>query len=240
MKKVLLLTIISSILFLSACSGATIADDISEQRHKKLAEAATESLKEAKDATKSEEVPNFIEDSKVAVEGLLHDDSDSDKQSNSNNISSVTYKYNYDGDTITFIANDTYNYGTSQSDKSSVSWKKGEEIKLRHLLIDTTEMKDYTTGQPQEYAEEAKEYTEKLLSHAKKIELIFDEGDKLDKYDRKLAYVRIDGELLGVKLLERGLAKIRYVEEPNTMYLKEFRAAEKKAKAKRLNLWSNK
>lgn len=107
------------------------------------------------------------------------------------------------------------------------------------MLLDSNEVKDKSTGKPQPYSIEAKEYTNKLLSQATEIQIIFDTGDRVDKFGRSLGYILIDNELLGVKLLENGLAKIRYVNPPNTMYLEEFEKAENNAKSKKLNLWSN-
>ncbi|MGF9977312.1 thermonuclease family protein [Viridibacillus arvi] len=138
----------------------------------------------------------------------------------SNSAISVSYNYCYDGDTCTFET------------------EAGEKIKVRHLLIDTSELKDKKTGKPQPYSTEAKEYTDRMLSNARDIQIVYDAGDRIDKYDRELAYVMIDNELLGVKLLENGLAKVAYINPPNTMYLNEFNHAEEVAKSNKLNLWS--
>ncbi|MCM3318018.1 thermonuclease family protein [Rummeliibacillus stabekisii] len=232
--KILFVFSLVSLLLLSACSGGDIANKISEERQKELSESASKSVDTViKEVTNSNEVEKFLNNPKEKLKAVLMND-----QNKSTSIAAVTYKSNYDGDTYTFIANKDFKLGISPSTRRYISWKKGETITVRHLLIDTTEMKDKMTGSQQPYASEAKAYSEQLLKRAKKIELIFDAGDKLDKYDRKLAYVRIDGQLLGTKLLQSGLAKIRYVNEPNTKYLSTFKKAEKKAKAKSVNLWS--
>lgn len=97
-----------------------------------------------------------------------------------------------DGDTAKFI--------TSDGEKTT-----------RFLAIDTPE-----TVHPKKKAEpfgkEASEYTCHALSHAKEIVLEYDPGsEKVDKYDRYLAWVFVDGTLLQQKLVEEGLASVAYL-----------------------------
>lgn len=153
-------------------------------------------------------------------------------QDSNGNPLEMEYDYNYDGDTINFIAKSTMSSGELQ-------WSAGDSIVVRHLLIDSSEMKDKETGKQQPYAKEAQRYTENILMNAKKIELIFDAGDKLDKYNRKLAYVVVDNKLLGEMLLRQGLAKIRYVEKPNVLFIEPFNTAQKMAQKDKLNIWKS-
>lgn len=77
------------------------------------------------------------------------------------------------------------------------------------------------------------------ISWNKGDELIFDLGELSDHYDRKLAYVLVDNQLLGEKLLRQGLAKIRYVNEANTLYLDTYKEAQAYAQNEKLYLWDN-
>lgn len=172
------------------------------------------------------------------------------------------YISNYDGDTYDFLPlsahqaelnNSKNDNNGNKNDSNGNKWvEKGIElltsdltasnaIKVRTLLIDTAEMEDDddVTGKPQPWAVEAQAYAEKLLSEADSIVLAYDKGDTTDRYNRNLMYVWLDGRLLGEMLLEKGLAKIAYVNEPNTTYLDVYTKAEEKAKAAGLGLWSN-
>lgn len=113
-----------------------------------------------------------------------------------------------------------------------------KDLTVRYLLIDTPETVKKNSP-VEKYGPEASELNGKILSNAKKVEIEFDVYAKKDKYDRALAYVYADGENVQEKLLEEGLAEIKYVKEPDTRYLSEFKKAQNKAKAKKLNIWSN-
>ena len=100
----------------------------------------------------------------------------------------VVFRYIHDGDTAVFMDKNTK-----------------EDIICRFLAVDSPEIDE-------EGYEEAKEYTKNCLSNARNIVLELDPySDKYDKYQRLLAWVWIDGQLLQAKLLENDLANIRYV-----------------------------
>ena len=88
------------------------------------------------------------------------------------------------------------------------------------------------------YAEEAKDFTENLLENANNIELLFDVGPKTDNYDRLLAYVFVDGELLQEKLLKEGLAAVRYIHEPNNSLEEQFYEVQNIAEKSKKNIWA--
>ncbi|WP_304129259.1 thermonuclease family protein, partial [Gemella sanguinis] len=77
-----------------------------------------------------------------------------------------------------------------------------------------------------------------ILSKAKNVEIEFDIYDKEDKYHRALCYVYADGKSVQKQLLEQGLAEIKYVKDPDTRYLDEFKRAQNIAKSNKINLWS--
>lgn len=104
----------------------------------------------------------------------------------------VEYKGLSDGDTATFVVN-----------KLPTS--------TRFLAIDTPEMNSSTDGQ-QPWAAAAKAYTLNALENAETIILELDEeSDIFDSYNRLLAWIWVDGELLNYKLVEEGLAYVKYL-----------------------------
>jgi len=125
----------------------------------------------------------------------------------------------YDGDTIQATIN-------------------GQKEKIRLLMVDTPEM-NYNKGEAQPFAEEAKDYTIKLLENAKKIEAIYDVGPETDNYDRLLAYVFVDDVLLQESLLKEGLAAVRFIHKPNNTFEDEFRDIQQEAEQEKLNIWSH-
>lgn len=125
----------------------------------------------------------------------------------------------YDGDTIQATIN-------------------GQKEKIRLLMVDTPEM-NYNKGEAQPFAEEARDYTIKLLENAKKIEAVYDVGPETDNYDRLLAYVFVDDVLLQESLLKEGLAAVRFFHKPNNTFENEFRDIQQDAEQEKLNIWSH-
>lgn len=100
----------------------------------------------------------------------------------------VTFLYVNDGDTAVFLDRDTK-----------------EEITCRFLAVDSPEIDE-------EGYNEAKSFTNMKLRNARKIVLELDpNSERYDKFDRLLAWVWIDGDLLQAKLIENDLVKIRYI-----------------------------
>ena len=111
---------------------------------------------------------------------------------------------------------------------------KDEVYKVRFLAVNTTELK-----KKEKYSKEALNFTCDELKKAKKIELEFDPGsDEKDKYDRYLAWVFVDGDLLQEKLVENGLAEIKYI-YGDYKYTKELEKKEKQAKKDKVGIWTN-
>ena len=101
----------------------------------------------------------------------------------------VKYLYGYDGDTAYFRFED------------------GSEKACRFLGVDAPEIDE-------EGYDKAKSYTDRLLRNASVIILEMDpKADEYDKYDRLLAWVWADGELVQIMLLREGTVKIRYLED---------------------------
>lgn len=110
-----------------------------------------------------------------------------------------------------------------------------ERIKTRFLAINTPE----STNKIEAYGKEATNYTCNMLTNAKKIEIEYDSNsDKFDKYDRHLVWVFVDDTLLQEKLLEEGLAEIKYI-YGNYKYLDEIKKVESTAKKNKVGMWSD-
>ena len=114
---------------------------------------------------------------------------------------------------------------------------QGKEEKFRFLLIDTPKTKHPRLGK-QPFGQEASDRTKELLQNADQVEVEFDVGTKEDKYQRKLAYIYVDGKMLNEILVREGLAKVAYVYPPNTRYLDRLEKAQEQAKAEKLGIWS--
>lgn len=142
--------------------------------------------------------------------------SDSEDAASVDGRVSATVERTVDGDTFIAILED------------------GSRERVRMLLLDTPETKkEGTPVQP--FGPEASEYTKKLLG-GKQVELEFDEEQR-DQYDRMLAYVYLDGDMVNEQLLEQGLARV-VVYQPNDKYIDEFRKIQDKAKQEKLGVWS--
>jgi endonuclease YncB( thermonuclease family) len=121
------------------------------------------------------------------------------------------------------------------TDTKSKNVTAGEEVKLRLLLIDAPEW----TTKKMPWGDQATERVKQLIPAGTKITLYYDLGNKQDRYSRHLVYLQLsNGQILQQKLLEEGLATIRYVIPPGTTMLSEFKAAEKNARESKLNVWS--
>ncbi|MCG7344184.1 thermonuclease family protein [Sporosarcina sp. ACRSL] len=112
----------------------------------------------------------------------------------------------------------------------------GKEMNVRYLLVDTPETNHPRLGK-QPFGEEAKERNRQLVNSGE-LTLEFDIGERVDKYDRLLAYVYVDGKSVQKTLLAEGLARVAYVYPPNTRHLTPFEEAQAEAKKKGLGIWS--
>lgn len=90
-----------------------------------------------------------------------------------------------------------------QFDDGDTFYLDGKPIRI--LGIDTPETRSPEVGImiDQPYGPAAAESTRALMTRARRLEIVV---DGRDPYGRRLAHVFVDGELLGVKLIEMGLA----------------------------------
>lgn len=117
-----------------------------------------------------------------------------------------------------------------------VTLENGQEETIRLLLIDTPESV-HPTKEKELFGEEASEYATSILRKGDVITLEIGEVER-DKYDRLLAYIWIDDVNFNQLMIEKGYARVAYVFEPNTKYLREFKRAEKRAVKQGENIWS--
>lgn len=130
----------------------------------------------------------------------------------------VTFNKCVDGDTAKFMYNN-------------------EVITTRFLAIDTPESVHPTIGE-EEYGKEASEYTCNKLKNADKIVLEFDDNsNKTDKYNRYLAWVFVDGNLLQKDLIKEGYAEVAYL-YGDYKYTEELEVAQEIAKDNKIGIWS--
>lgn len=113
----------------------------------------------------------------------------------------------------------------------------GKDTTVRFLAIDTPETK-HPEKDVQKYGTEASEFTCDAISNAKTIRLEYEADNKVDKYDRTLAWVFVDEQLLQSMLLEQGLAQIAYVYD-DYEYLSQLKRVELEAKNAKLGIWES-
>lgn len=161
-----------------------------------------------------DDVIQFVSGSATPIDEIAKNRSDE----NDTHLEKAILSQHVDGDTI------------------KVEFSGGKVETIRLLLIDTPEtVKPNTPEQP--FGKEASDYMKQRLIKDTVVEI--ERGiEERDKYGRLLAYVYKDGELINSELLEKGLARIAYVYEPNTKYLDELKKAEKKARDQKIGIWS--
>ena len=114
----------------------------------------------------------------------------------------AVFQYVHDGDTAVFY-NETLG-----------------NVIVRFLAVDTPEIGE-------EGYDEAKRFTDNTLEKASKILLELDpNSERLDAYDRLLAWVWVDGRLLQGQLIENHLARIAYIYH-DYLYLDYLKKIEK-------------
>lgn len=127
---------------------------------------------------------------------------------------------------------------THMSDASFVSCIDGDtaifEIngmkeRVRFLAIDTLEL-DQTLGQ------EASNYVCKALNQASKITLEYEEDSHKDKYNRVLAWIFVDDQLIQEDLVRKGYAQVKYIYD-DYKYVDRLLGLQEKAKQEKVGLW---
>ncbi len=114
----------------------------------------------------------------------------------------------------------------------------GKVITYRFLAIDAPDLDHPQGAEP--YAQEASTYTCEQLTKASVITLEFDENaTEEDVYNRGLAWVFVDGELLQEKLVTFGYAKTGYL-YGNYKYNELLLEKEQIAASQKIGIWEDK
>lgn len=111
--------------------------------------------------------------------------------------------------------------------------------RVRFFVVNTKELHPII----EQYAMEAKQYTENTLKYAKTIYLQSDPADDLrddTESHRLLAWIWVDYRLLNYLLVEKGYAEVKYVYSKKVMYLDDLYKAQAIAKSKKLRLYGEK
>ena len=109
---------------------------------------------------------------------------------------------------------------------------------VRFLAVDTPESV-HPKKKVESFGKEASSYTCNRLENALKIEIEYDDkSTKTDKYDRILAWIFVDDELLQKDLVRNGYAKVAYL-YGDYKYTDILQDEEKIAKQKKLRIWSD-
>ena len=119
-------------------------------------------------------------------------------------------------------------------DTASFSFN-GNVEKVRFIAVNTPE----STSKVEFYGKEASEYTCDKLTNASIIELEYDpKSDKKDKYDRVLAWVYVDGNLLQKDLVENGYGEVAYIYD-DYLYVDDLCTIQNNAYNNKIGIWSN-
>lgn len=127
-------------------------------------------------------------------------------------------------------------HSVADGDTLTVEFTNGKKEKVRLLLVDTPETV-HPTKKEQPFGRDASNYTKRILKKGKKVTLEIGQPER-DRYDRLLGYIWVDGVNLNQTLIEKGFARVAYINPPNIKYLADFKAAEKAAKEKKVGIWS--
>jgi micrococcal nuclease len=113
--------------------------------------------------------------------------------------------------------------------------RHGRDVTIRLIGVDAPEV-DWYGGNAKCYGARAGRFARRLL-RGERIRLEFDR-ERLDRYDRTLAYVFLDdGRMVNLVLVRDGYATVTIV-PPNERYEAELRAAEEAARGEGAGLWS--
>jgi micrococcal nuclease len=110
----------------------------------------------------------------------------------------------------------------------------GRETPVRLIGIDTPE-RDGPFTDEECFGARASRFTADALG-GRTVDLEFD-VERIDRFDRTLAYVWVGGSLFNERLLSEGYAVLATF-PPNVRYVDRFRAAQRRAREAGIGLWS--
>lgn len=113
---------------------------------------------------------------------------------------------------------------------------KGEARTVRFLSINAPEIA-HDGNEAEFYGDESSSYVCNRLKNADIIKLQYDpKSDEVDKYDRVLAWVFVDGDLLQEDLVKKGYAEVKYVYD-DYLYSSSLKELESSAKEAKIGMW---
>ena len=115
-------------------------------------------------------------------------------------------------------------------DGDTIELESGERI--RYIGVDTPES---TGGKDDCYGTEASDRNEELVE-GKKVSIEYD-VECTDRYDRLLAYVSVDGEVVNRSLVADGYACTLFIAPNGADVQAEYSALERQAQMQDLGLW---
>lgn len=113
----------------------------------------------------------------------------------------------------------------------------GKKEKVRLIGVDTPESVNYNPDKNCKFGEIASYYTKKLIE-GKSVEIELGESQDRDIYNRLLAYVYVDKEMLNYKLAYNGYAVAMSV-PPNIRYSNLFKQAQIRAQNTKVGMWKS-
>ena len=140
---------------------------------------------------------------------------------------------------INFVSAKKYEVTLNDCVDGDTAWfnLNGEKVKFRFLGIDTPESV-HPKKSVELYGKDASEYTCNMLTNATKLEIEYDENsDKMDKYNRHLAWIWVDGILLEQNLISIGYAQVAYI-YGDYKYTKDLCLEQEKAIINKEGIWS--
>jgi len=117
-------------------------------------------------------------------------------------------------------------------DGDTIVLASGERV--RYLLVDTPES---TGGHHDCFGDTAARFNRDLVL-GRTVELSYDAVCD-DRYERTLAYLRVDGSDVGRVLLERGYGCVLHIPPAGDDRVGDYRAAEAEARRARRGLWGS-
>jgi len=109
----------------------------------------------------------------------------------------------------------------------------GSDVTIRLIGIDTPEV-DGPFTESECFGKAASHYAHELLE-GREVQLEFD-VERVDPFDRTLAYVWLGGDLVNERIVAEGFATVSTF-PPNVRYVDRFLAAERLARERSLGLW---
>lgn len=149
-------------------------------------------------------------------------------------ISAISYAI-YDVSKTSKLQNSTVQFSKCTDGDTARFKIDGVDTSVRFLAIDTPETRHPSKG-VEPFGPEASEYTCNAIKKAKSITLEYEPDNLTDKYDRTLAWVFVDGQLLQELLVGEGLAKVDYI-YGNYSYTGDLLVAQSFAEYEKRGVW---